>query len=85
MNERERMHDDDQLGPILIALFQGVLYREAGAFGRGGRFGLRRLTAACAGVQRQFGLPVRREHAGRRIRWRIHAPSPSSIAAACCA
>ena len=31
MNERERMHDDDQLGPILIALFQGVLYREAGA------------------------------------------------------
>lgn len=31
MNERERMNDDDQLGPILIALFQGVLYREVGA------------------------------------------------------
>ncbi|MFC5512369.1 DUF4194 domain-containing protein [Massilia jejuensis] len=25
------MNDDDQLGPTLIALFQGVIYREAGA------------------------------------------------------
>lgn len=25
------MNDDNQLGPILIALFQGVIYREAGA------------------------------------------------------